>query len=237
MEVITQHIMEGRSGMFDPDEVTSWAKWVNGDAFGELDNGYDDEWYLSPYQVKLENETVEDAVRWFQSLPLSQRMARLNPGHRPYRQVILWTRSRAPWPNQLGDGPKNVDQMKMVRRWCLAKHHQQGKLSPRSAIGDYEKWWNESRHKRSKRIQKAGDNILFSAKRLSKRLNQLSLSSLEAQRLLELTEKQEIQWPEALDKYKPSTAVERDTVQDWIFNNERGIMRHVRGRFCGQYRY
>jgi hypothetical protein len=86
-------------------------------------------------------------------------------------------------------------------------------------------------------MKKAGDNILSTAKRLRKRLDLLPVNSIEAQQLLQFIDRREAQWPELLVKYTPSTLLEKDTVQDWIFDNERDIMQHVRGRFSGKYHY
>ena len=168
-------------------------------------------------------------------------LRRLRPMHRLYRQVHLFVRGRAPWPTtQLGPAPKDDKERQMVWMFCTVNH--QGnkiKLSPKSALAEYEAWWNGTRPKRTMNVQQRGNIYLGRARKLRARLGQISPKDQLAQRLLKLIWDFDLKsWPEALSDHTPQSQVEKDTFFDWLFASERQIRRYLPSEYYGpKYHY
>src|SRR5690349_8902651 len=241
MAQMTQHIMEGRSLMFDCDEVTLWAKWVNGATFGRIEDRRTGEIQISDDQQLAEAETIQDAEEWYKSRALSRRLRRLRPMHRLYRQVHLFVRGRAPRPTaQLGSAPKDNKERQLVWTFCSVNHQgNKVKLSPKSGLAEYEAWWNRTRSKRTMNVQQRCNIYVGRARRLRSRLGQISPKDQRTQQLHKLIWDFNLKgWPEELSDHMPQSQVEKDTFFDWLFASERQIRRFLPSEYYGpKYRY
>ena len=157
---------------------------------------------------------------------------------RLYRTIHLYTRKRAPWPVwQIGPAPKNDEEEKLVRRFCLQNHLAKPQHSPRTALQEYKAWWLAQRKNRSPDQQRQGDDIKKIAESLIVALGSVPSKSRLAQDLLKCKDDL-LNWPKELDMPTPSSQLERDVYQDWLFVTERAIRSHMPEEFSrNRYRY
>jgi hypothetical protein len=221
-ETTTQHIMEGRSGMFKPDAISCWTRWVIGETYGDIDNGIDDVCMVTSSQMDKENQTVYDAELWYKAQPLKERLKRLRPEHRLYRQVHRYVRRRAPWPlAQIGKQPHNLKQKELVRKFCKQSHNKYPQFTPDSALQEYKAWWNGQRHKRDLNQQVLGDLYLQRAIKLKAALEDLEIAGSTAAYLKQkCRDNTQRNWPHDLLEYSPVSQLELDTFQDWLILRE-----------------
>ena len=124
--------------------------------------------------------------------------------------------------------------------FCSTNHQgNKVKLSPKSALAEYESWWNKTRSKRTLNVQQRGNTYLARAKKLRAKLGTVSPKDRLARQLLELIWNFDLkEWPETLNDHMPQSQVEKDTFFDWLFASERQIRRFLPSEYYGpKYHY